>query len=523
SVIVPVYNTDHHFLNCCIRSVLYQAYPHWELCLVDDCSTDEELPQLLAQWSTRDARIKVAFHERNTGISGATMTGIDLAGGEYLGFLDHDDELSLDCLFQVAKRINETRAELYYTDEDLVGDDGSRQGVFHKPDYNRELLFSHNYITHFVVIKRELYDKIGGMTAEFDGAQDYNLVLRATEQTDQVIHIPEVLYHWRTAPSSTSIKHEEKPYAHEAGKRALTMSLARRAISAQVHDNHLNFHYRVAYSRTIEPSIAVLVCHHEEDGVSRSKAALLSEKAGYDNLELILLPQESAEKTRSQPERKTILLHRAIETCRSEYVVILDSMPVDISDLWLHHLAAPLFQDSNLGIVCGRVSFAGEDGQSYAVPNLNDRSERYFAAALPAMSRHLNGLHNPQLVRCCDWSLCLFPRAVYREAGGFDLQKFPYLLAMHDFSLTVFESGKKILYTPSATVDFGKQTQPGRVGGLSAITGEKELFQRKWRAVLSEPDPFYNTGILREQQIAYHRFQQWLTGEECLDETGKIH
>jgi O-antigen biosynthesis protein len=525
SVIVPVYNTNHHFINSCIRSVLYQAYPHWELCLVDDGSTDEEIPQLLKQWSARDARIKVAFHDRNTGISGATATGIDLAGGEYFGFLDHDDELSLDCLFQVAKRINETGASLFYTDEDLVGDDGSRQGVFHKPDYNRELLFSHNYITHFVVIKRELYDKIGGMTAEFDGAQDYDLVLRATEQTDQVVHIPHVLYHWRTATSSTSINHEQKPYAHEAGRRALTESLTRRAISAEVQDTHLNFHYYLAYARTVEPAITVLVCHLNEDTASQRKAASLIEKAGYDNLELQLLPQAVAEETRRQPDRQAALLHEAIETCRSDYVAILGSMPSDISELWLHHLAAPLFQDPNLGIVCGRVCFAGEDGRSYTVPDLADQSDRYFSAVLPAMSRHLNGLHNPQLVRCCDWSLCLFPRAVYLEVGGFDAQKFPDLLAMHDFSLAVFTTGKKILYTPYAIVDLGQQTQPGRPGRTPVVTGEKALFQHKWRAVLNKPDPFYNTGILIEQQIAYRRFQHWLTGteEESLDETAKLH
>lgn len=513
SIIVPVHDTNHHFLNCCIRSVLYQAYPHWQLCLVDDCSTDGEIARLLTRWAARDSRINVAFHQRNTGISGATATGAELADGAYFGFLDHDDELTPDCLYRVARSINKTGASLFYTDEDLVGDDGSRQGVFHKPDYNRELLFSHNYITHFVVIKRELYEKTGAMSGAYDGAQDFDLVLRATEQTEHVVHIPRVLYHWRTAATSTSINHENKPYAHEAGKRALAESLARRAIDADVLDNHLNFHYRVAYRRSAEPTISVLAWLPENATASSRQGEALSGRAGYDQGEVIPLCESGPPFSSHRSAGKAAVFHEAITTCRSDYIALIGSPPTHISDRWLHHLVAPLLQDPELGIVCGRVSYRGTDGSSLAIPDLDNHFDHYYAAALSAMSRYLNGLHNPQLVRCCDWSICVFRRDLYRQTGGFDLERFPGVLAMHDFSLSVYHTGKKILYTPDVVVDLGIESPVEEVKRPAGVPGERELFQQKWRDLLAQPDPFYNTGRLIEHGVEYRHFRRWLTGQ----------
>jgi glycosyltransferase involved in cell wall biosynthesis len=510
-----VHDTNPHYLSCCIRSVLYQAYPHWQLCLVDDCSTNEEIPDVLRQWATRDNRISVAFHQSNTGISGATATGVEMAVGDYLGFLDHDDELTPD----------ETGASLFYTDEDLIGDDGSRQGVFHKPDFNRELLFSHNYITHLVVIKKELYRKIGAMSGAYDGAQDFDLVLRATEQTEQVFHIPHVLYHWRTAATSTSINHEKKPYAHEAGKRALAESLARRKIAADVVDNHLKFHYRVVYRRTAEPRISVLVWSPGSDPISTRQLETIRAQAGYDNFEVIRLPKSGADLTSHSPADKAAAFHEVIAADRADYIALIGAAPQDISESWLHHLAAPLLQDPGLGIVCGRVAYDGQDGRSLAIPDLNDHSDHHFGAVLAAMSRHLNGLHNPQLVRCCDWSICLFSRALYRQIGGFDRKRFPGELAMHDFSLSVFKTGKKILFIPDVVVDLGAEMAPEHGQRSAGVTGEREAFQQKWRDLLARPDPFYNTGRLMEHRIGHRHFQRWLTGreEESLDETAKLH
>ncbi len=196
---VPVYNVDPAHLNSCIRSVLYQSYPHWELCLADDCSTDPRIRPLLAEWTATDSRIKVTSLAENSGISAATNAAASLAGGSWLAFLDNDDELSPDALQIVVERINRTPGDLYYSDEDLIGADGRRFSVFRKPGYNGELLLCHNYVTHWVVTKKILYDQIGGCDSACDGAQDLDLFLKLSEQAENIIHIPQVLYHWRAS------------------------------------------------------------------------------------------------------------------------------------------------------------------------------------------------------------------------------------------------------------------------------------------------------------------------------------
>jgi len=204
SIIVPVYNVSSLHLNNCIRSVLYQSYPHWELCLVDDCSTDNNVRPLLEKWAAKDKRIKIDFLPKNSGISAASNKAVSLAAGDYLGFLDNDDELAVDCLYSLVQKINTETADLYYTDEDLIGEDGTQFSVFHKPDFNSQLLLSHNYITHFVLVRKSLFDTVGGFSSDKDGAQDFDLLLRLSEQARGIIHIPEVLYHWRASESHQS-------------------------------------------------------------------------------------------------------------------------------------------------------------------------------------------------------------------------------------------------------------------------------------------------------------------------------
>ncbi len=186
SIVVPVYNPRAAFLRNCIRSVLYQSYPHWQLWLVDDCSSTGGTRDILSDWAARDERINCIFNAHTRGISGATQIGADKCTGDYLGFLDHDDELASDCLLRVVEEINRSGAEFLYTDEDLIGDDGSRHAVFNKPGFNRALLYSHNYITHFIAVARNLFVSAGGFDSRYDGAQDYDLVLRLTDRASVI-------------------------------------------------------------------------------------------------------------------------------------------------------------------------------------------------------------------------------------------------------------------------------------------------------------------------------------------------
>ena len=283
SVIVPVFDPEPRYLNNCIRSVLYQTYPHWELCLVDDCSTDDRIREILEAWSAIDPRIRVFYHQRNQGISAATQTGAEQAAGDYLGFLDNDDELTFACLAEVIHQLNTAGGEVFYTDEALIGEDGTRLSTFLKPQFNEALLYSHNYITHFVVVSRARFIDAGGFTSTFDGAQDFDLMLRLAELGADFQHIPKILYHWRAIGTSTSIAHEQKPHAHEAGKKALSEYFRRCQKNAEIKDGPVNFHYRVQPGLTTKPSVTVLVDIGSSGDADQEKIEWLSSKSGYEN------------------------------------------------------------------------------------------------------------------------------------------------------------------------------------------------------------------------------------------------
>src|SRR5262245_20020011 len=235
SVVVPVYNPPAAFLQAMIDSVRSQTYANWEICLAD-ASTAEHVRPILEQ-AAGDPRIRVKFLPANGGIVGNSNAAAELASGDYLGLLDHDDTLAPFALFEIAAALNEhPDATFLYSDEDKLDTHGERVEPNFKPDWSPETLRSRNYICHFTAIKRELFAAIGGFRPGFDGSQDYDLVLRATERAHCIVHIPHVLYHWRMHAQSTAANKGSKNYAFEAGKRAVGEHLARLGIDASVHD-----------------------------------------------------------------------------------------------------------------------------------------------------------------------------------------------------------------------------------------------------------------------------------------------
>lgn len=249
SIVIPVYNVDERWLERCVRSVQNQWYGNWELCLADDCSPDSHVHDLLRQYAEQDKRITVSLRDRNGGISAATNTAIESAHGNYIGFMDNDDELAPSALYYIVQAINEhPDADFLYSDEDKIDEDGNRFDPFFKPDYSPYLLLGHNYITHFVTASRRLLDKAGMLNSKFDGSQDYDFVLRATEQAKHIVHIPHMLYHWRTVPTSVAGNPRSKLYAYEAGRKAVTAAVKRRGIPATVLDRDVLGAYRLEFT-----------------------------------------------------------------------------------------------------------------------------------------------------------------------------------------------------------------------------------------------------------------------------------
>jgi glycosyltransferase involved in cell wall biosynthesis len=248
SLVVPVYNVEEEWLSRFISSVQSQWYEKWELCLADDHSSDPRVVPLLKKFSQSDDRIKVTFRAENGHISEATNSAIKLASGQLIGFMDDDDELSADALYEIAKALNEApETDFFYTDEDQIDEDGRRSEPAFKPDYSPNTLLTRNYINHFTVVSKNLLERSGPLRSEFDGSQDFDFVLRATEKAQAICHIPKILYHWRALSTSVAGDPWSKRYAYDAGKRAVEAALQRRGIPAAVTMLQDLGRYRIDY------------------------------------------------------------------------------------------------------------------------------------------------------------------------------------------------------------------------------------------------------------------------------------
>lgn len=238
SVIMPVFNIEPELLEKAVKSVERQVYPHWELCMADDGSTDPRVQATLERLGENEPRIRVMYLEQNQGISGASNAALSLASGEYLAFLDHDDEFHPLALLQVARCLGKyPQTDLIFSDEDKLTMDGKRRDVVRKPGWSPDLFLTYNYLCHLVVCRKALVDQVGGFRKGFEGSQDYDLLLRLTELTDRIRHIPRVLYHWRMIPGSAAQVVDAKGYAFARSKQALREAMARRGIEAEVTDN----------------------------------------------------------------------------------------------------------------------------------------------------------------------------------------------------------------------------------------------------------------------------------------------
>ncbi len=512
SVIVPVYNPEPHFLDNCIQSVVFQTYPHWQLCLADDCSTRDGIREQLEAWAARDPRIRVVYLEKNSGISGATAAAAALATGEFLGFLDNDDELTPDCLFRVVSAIKENGADLVYTDEDLIEYERQQLSVFRKSGFNSELLLSHNYITHFVVARKSLYDAVGGVDSAYDGAQDYDLLLKLTEQTDRIVHIDQLLYHWRALHTSTNINHQQKSYANEAGRKALQAALDRRQIKAVAGDGIFSFFYRLEHSEKNDVSVTILI-QVDNSRKQRQNLERIVSKTGYENC-CFILSDKAADRERTSDDTRIVCTDGkpsvAALSAESDFLLFLSAGITDVSTDWIEQLLMP-FSFDDVAMVCGRITYDGGDGRSLTIPDMDDYSNGYFYRFLTGSSVHANGVQCLQQVRCCGPEMVMISTGLYRELGGVNEAAFGHRFGMVDLSLRITEKNLKIVYTPEAIADIhdasGKSDYHEQAGHVLA-------FREKWRDLLGCRDPFYNPGLLRDKQIKEHDFLDWLAGKK---------
>jgi GT2 family glycosyltransferase len=297
SVLVPVYETPERYLRGALDSVLEQLYPHWELCVADDASSDPRVREVLREYAAADPRVKLALRERNGHIAEASNSALALATGEFVALLDHDDALARDALFQIALLANRhPDADFVYTDEDKIDDLGRRSEPYFKPDWSPDSFLARMYVGHLAVFRRSLLEEIGGFRPGFEGSQDYDAVLRATERTSRIHHVPRVLYHWRIHPASTSSATGSKAYAYEAGRRALEEALARRGEPGRVEALPEPGSYVVRYAIRNPGKVSVVVPtrDHGED-VERCLSSIFARASSYPDFEILLIDNGSTD------------------------------------------------------------------------------------------------------------------------------------------------------------------------------------------------------------------------------------
>ena len=299
SFVVPLYKTPEKYLRRLTESFQEQTYSNWELCFSDGSGAQSPLTELLKELTAKDNRIKYVSHEESLQISENTNSAIEIATGDFIAFADHDDELTPNALFECVKAINEKPQTLViYTDEDKMSMDGHKFFQPHfKPDYNPDLLCTVNYICHLFVVSRKVIEKVGGLRSEFDGAQDYDFVLRCVEavKDEEICHIPKILYHWRCHEDSTAENPESKLYAFEAGRRAVQAHYERTGIHAEVFKGEYLGLYRTKFIRDHDPLISIIIPNKDHiDDLKRCMESI-EQKSTYKNYEYIIVENNSTD------------------------------------------------------------------------------------------------------------------------------------------------------------------------------------------------------------------------------------
>lgn len=430
SIVTPVYNVEETWLRKFVDSVRDQWYDNWELCLADDHSPSPHVRPLLEGYANSDPRIKVVFREENGRISKATNSAIELATGDYIGFMDNDDELAPQALFSVVKALNDDPSiDFIYTDEDKIDEHGVRFDPFFKPGYSPNLLLGHNYITHFVVVSRTLLHKVGPLRSEYDGSQDYDFVLRATEQAVKVHHIPQMLYHWRTLASSVAGDPRSKMYAYEAGRKALEAALERRGINGTVRMLDNLGTYKIDYACG-DPSVAVVMTGYDAAQYRQLKA-----NTNYPSAKFIQVHDDDR-------------LNDLISSIDTDYVMFVKRMK-PLNPNWLREMVN-YGTNAGIGAVGGKIFDSRQRVVNVGVTLRALKSGRPFEMRSEwdeGIGYYFRDLLQRDIFAVTE-DCMLVPRRDFLELGGFDNRLSPGLRGI-DYCVRVREqTGKTTLWQP---------------------------------------------------------------------------
>lgn len=521
SVVMPVYNPKPEWLNDAIRSVQNQIYPHWELCIADDASTCKEIRTLLERFVENDSRIKVVFREVNGHISEATNSALALATGSWVALLDHDDILPEHALYWVADTIiAQPDAVIVYTDEDKIDESDRRFSPHFKGDWNPDLLFSQNYISHLGVYRREMLEEIGGFRAGLEGSQDHDLILRCLrrkKKEEKIVHIPRVLYHWRAGGGSTAVDPEAKKYTSVAGIRALQDHFADVSQDITVQAGPVPNTYRVCYPiPQPAPLVSLLIPTRDQFTLLETCVHSLIERTAYPNLEILIIDncsieletQELLRKLQYEDDRVRVIKYNkpfnfsainnfGVRHARGSIIGLINNDVEVISPDWLSVMVshasrqeigcvgAKLYYDNNTiqhaGIILGIGRVAGHSHKYF-----NVQSPGYFSRLLVEQS-----------VSAVTAACLVVRRTVYEQVQGLDEASLKIAFNDVDFCLKVREAGYRNLWTPYAqlyhheSMTRGLEDTPEKKARFNC---EVEFMVKTWGKTLS-CDPYYNPNL----------------------------
>ena len=548
SIVVPVYRTPEIYLREMIESVVNQTYGNWELCLADASPKGEQLRQdlkkikgrktrealmkipdgdteltsVIREYQLKDSRIRYEILKENKSIAENSNAAMEMATGDFVGLLDHDDTLEPNALYEVARKICEDdRVDVVYTDEDKINSKGTKHLTPNmKPDFNLDLLRSNNYICHLFVVRRILMEKVGGFRKEFDGAQDYDFILRCTEEAEKIAHVHKVLYHWRTHEKSTSDNPESKIYAFHAGRRAVEAHLQRLGIQAEVEETCDLGYYRVKYPVIGSPMVSILIPNKDQLQTLKKCLKSIWEKTEYTNYEILIIENNSTEKETFEFYKKIDGRHHVrvlywdkefnyssinnfgAAQAKGEYLLLLNNDTEVITKGWMKELLSHC-QRPEVGMVGAKLYFPDNTIQSagtiigmggmadHAFVNMDRKKSGYMHRA--SIQVDMSGV-----TAAC----AMVKRSVYEEVHGLE-EKLTVAFNDVDLGLKIVTAGYLIVFDPYAELyHYESKSRGVNDEKKERHAREVKYTQEKWADFLAEGDPCYNQNLT----LAKHNF-----------------
>lgn len=520
SIVMPVYKTPIKLLDEAVRSVRDQIYTDWELCIADDASGDAALEARLSYWAKSDSRIKVTVRETNGNISAASNDAFALASGEWVVLLDHDDLLRPFALAELVLTLN-TRpdAQIVYSDEDKINEQGERYAPYFKPDFSPFLFYGQNYLNHLTAHRSDNIRKVGGWREGFEGSQDYDLTLRILEHVNpsDVVHIPKILYHWRAISGSTAVAVGEKSYAWEAGLRALEEHFQRRGLDVSVGSVEGYPYYAVDWPiPDPAPLVSLIIPTRDRGALVEMCVNSVLDLSTYQNYEIIIVDNQSSDpetfaifdRLKAKDRRVSVLKYSeefnfsainnfAVEQARGEIVGLVNNDIEVISPDWLENMVSLAIQDT-VGCV-GAMLYYPDDRIQHAgvvigIGGVAGHSHKYAERGAQGYFARLKLVHDVSAVTAA----CLLVRkSVYDEVGGLNEEHLTIAFNDVDLCLKVQEAGYRNVFTPRAELYHHESISRGHED-----TNEKRVrFQREVEYMLkrwatdTRADPYYSPNL----------------------------